>query len=312
MGDLTQIEGEISDHVPGKRSFFKYASPETTLKILENRTIRYSSPLKFNDPFDVQAGLHFDFDLNTLHGKILDKLHEFATATEEPQVDKDEPWGKIALKIRENYPIHGFPRSNLEKITAPSFAWLVNEIRTTQQQIQEQWQKTLLPSMRVFCVSEERDNLLMWAHYAKDHTGVVFEFLSLPAEDNPLSIAEQVIYEDQPAPFYTEAEWIDNILLNRELDRDIVYRRYARIKSTHWKYEREWRVWYPLLPTPNGLLHEDMPIRQSELAAIYIGCKAEEPFVKDVVNLTRKAFHNVKLYQVHKRQDAYALEYTEI
>ena len=31
----------------------------------------------------------------------------------------------------------------------------------------------------LFCVSESQDNLLMWSHYAQNHTGAVIKFLSL-------------------------------------------------------------------------------------------------------------------------------------
>lgn len=293
------------------RSFYKYAAPETVLAVLRSRMVRYSSPLMFNDPFDVQSGLHFDFDLDALHAKVLDRLEELAMAVEEPPVDKNDPWGKVVLRVREKYPTHGFPRDRWKQMSAPVFAWLVREIETTQEKYQEYWWKTLLPGIRVFCVSEERDNLLMWAHYAKDHTGAVFEFLSLPDEDNPLSVAKPVVYVDQPAPFFTEAEWVDSILSIRELNRDELYKRYVYIKSKHWQYEREWRVWYPLIPAPSTLC-EDLPIRPSEFSAIYIGCRAEPAFTDEVVSVTRSVFSHVRIYRARKSQTAYALEYTEI
>ena len=104
---------------PGTRSFFKYAAPETALAVLRNKSVRYSSPLKFNDPFDFQSGLHFDFDLDTLRTRIYDKLDGLVAAREAPVVDAQDPWGKIVLFVREKYPTHGFPRERLEQITAP-------------------------------------------------------------------------------------------------------------------------------------------------------------------------------------------------
>ena len=98
-------------------------------------------------------------------------------------------------------------------MTASSFENLVRQFRVTQQEYQDAWWKTLLPGIRVFCVLEERSNLLMWAHYAKDHTGAVFDFLSLPDEGNPLLVAEPVMYVDHPIPFFTESEWLDHISL---------------------------------------------------------------------------------------------------
>ena len=113
---------------PKKSSFFKYAAPDTVIAILKNQTIRYSSPLSFNDPFDFQSGLYLDFDLDSLHGKVLDRLFELAAAPTEPIVDKDDPWGKLVLLVRQYYPTHGFPREQCEQGSAELFAQLTNEI----------------------------------------------------------------------------------------------------------------------------------------------------------------------------------------
>jgi hypothetical protein len=181
------------------RAFYKYASAEATLAILGSRAVRYSSPLLFNDPFDVQSGLHFDFDIATLHDKFLDRLGELAAAREAPPVDCKYAWGKIVLTAWANYPNCGFPRQRMAEMTAPSFRALTAVIEDTQKKYREHWRSKHMPRARVFCVTEERDNHLMWAHYSRDHTGAVIEFWALPEEDNPLSVASPVIYSDSPA-----------------------------------------------------------------------------------------------------------------
>jgi len=294
---------------PGYRPFYKYASPETTLTVLRNQTVRYSSPLAFNDPFDIQSGLHFNFDIETLHGKVLDRLNELAAAATEPPVDTEDEWGKIVMKVRKYYPTHGFPRERWKAMTAEPFRWLVEQITTTQQRYQQHWWETLLPGVRVFCVSEDRDNLLMWAHYAKDHKGSVMEFWSLPDEDNPLSVARPVDYVSTPPPFFTESEWLDDLLAIRKLDSDALYHRYAYTKSRHWHYEREWRVWYPL---STGGLHDYIPIRRSEFKAIYLGCRAESKFIKDTIELVREGFPNTRILHAIKNESTYSLEYVEL
>lgn len=293
-----------------ERSFFKYASPKTALAILQSKAVRYNSPLKFNDPFDLQSGLHFDFNLSTLHAKILNRLKELAIATEEPAVDAQDPWGKLVLLVREKYPTYGFPLERWEQMSSPLFNRLAQYFRITQQKYKEHWQ-ALLPNIRVFCVSEERDNLLMWAHYAKDHTGVVFEFRSLPEEDNPLSVAQPVVYVDHPVPFFTEGEWIDEILSIQRINWSELNQRYGYIKSTHWQYENEWRIWYSQTPGADSG-HFDCPIRPSEFAAVYIGCQAEPKFASDVIALTHEAFPTTRIYRARKSEAAYTLEYDEI
>ncbi|MBL8517423.1 MAG: DUF2971 domain-containing protein [Betaproteobacteria bacterium] len=297
-------------HILASRPFYKYSSPDTAIEILRSRNVRYSSPQCFNDPFDIQAGLHFDFDIATLHEKVIDRIGELASASEEPAVSNDDPWGKIVLAARQNYPTQGFPRERWRELSGPAFGTLVDVLRDAQRRYQEHWRSTLLPGIRVFCVSEERDNLLMWAHYAKDHTGCVFEFWALPDEDNPLSVAAPVEYVEFPIPFFTEREWIDNLVSIKKLDHGALYRRYAYAKSSCWSYEKEWRVWYPLSASAGN--YDDMPIRPTELKAIYVGCRATTDFANEVVRLASEFFPRANLFRAVKHDTHYSLQYHEM
>lgn len=293
---------------PGRRPFFKYTSPETALAILRNRTVRYSSPKSFNDPFDIQSGLHFNFDVQSLPLKVAARLKELASATEPPPVDPEDVWGMIVFEIWRQYSVYGFSPDRWRANTDHLFAWLVERISEIQKGYQEHWWNKQLPGVRVFCVSEERDNLLMWAHYAKDHTGAVFEFWSLPEEDNPLSVARAVEYVSEPPSFFSEAEFLDHILSIKKLDFPRLYRRYAYFKSAHWQYEREWRVWYPLSDSES---HDYTSVRPSEFSALYLGCRCTPQFKADAKALAERQFPSIRIYQASRLENAYALQYTE-
>ena len=295
---------------PGIRPFFKYTSPDTAKAILSSQTVRYSSPLTFNDPFDIQSGLHFDFDIETLPGTIIERLSEVAAAAQAPQVDSSDVWGQLVLKIREMYPTHGFPKERWRRESSHLFAWLAGKIKETQQGYQRHWREKLLPGVRVFCVSEDRDNLLMWAHYARDHKGAVFEFWSLPEEDNPLSVARPVQYGAKPPPFFSEQAFLDDILAIRKLDFSSLYRRYVYCKCDHWKYEKEWRVWYPLAESSG--LYETMPVRPSEFRALYLGCQMCDDDKRALLELVHEHFPSTRIYQASKSTVAYELEYAEV
>lgn len=300
----------IHNAAPGERPFYKYLPPSTALAILQSQTVRYSSPLSFNDPFDVQSGLHFDFDMDTLHDRVIERIHQLASAAVEPPIDAQDVWGQVVLTIRKHYPTHGFDQKRWKIKSGPSFNQVVQLIKETQKKCQEHWRNMLTPSSRVFCVSEVKDSLLMWAHYAKDHTGCVFEFWSLPNEDNALSVARCVDYVETPPPFYSEDEWLDDFVGIKKLDLNRLNRRYAYVKSSHWSYEREWRVWYPLAEGSGEF--DEVPIRSSELRAMYIGCRASDPFREELVLKVRQMYPQARVYQATKREDAYALNFTEI
>jgi len=112
-------------------------------------------------------------------------------------------------------------------------------------------------------------------------------------------------------PFLSEEELIESILSLREFSLDNFYKRYVLTKSNHWKYEHEWRVWYPLIPPPNSL-YQDSKIRPSELAAIYLGCKADPAFSDEIISRTRVSFPSTRIYRMRKSKTEYTLDYEEI
>ena len=291
---------------PGRRPLYKYMSPQTACIVAESRTVRYSSPLTFNDPFDVQAGLHFSFDIGSLPGKVLSRLDDLAKSPLPPTVDAEDVWGQLVLLVREHYHSHGVPEVLKTDRGVEPLGRIVSAIRETQRQYQEHWWSRLLPGVRVFCVSEVHDNLLMWAHYAQDHTGAVFEFWSLPEEDNLLSVAAPVEYVPSPPSFFTEKEFIDDLLSLKRLDAQSLYRRYAYVKSDHWAYEQEWRVWYPFSDSTD---HDLIPISTAELKAVYFGCRMDPEVQRRLTTLLRVGFPGARLLKANRRSDAYALEF---
>jgi hypothetical protein len=54
-----------------ERSFFKYVSRETAKAVLSNNTLRWSSPILFNDPFDIQFDLRVEVNRRVVKSKAL-------------------------------------------------------------------------------------------------------------------------------------------------------------------------------------------------------------------------------------------------
>lgn len=294
--------------MPIPRPFYKYCTPDGALAMLASGAARYSTPLLFNDPFDIQAGLHFDFDVEKLHRAVVERIGEYAASNDELPVDPQDVWGQLVLMARHHFSTHGFDLERWMQLTTQSFSNLLEVIRDTQTQYQNHWHEVHLPQMRVFCISEDRDNLLMWAHYAKDHKGAVFELWSLPDEDNPLSVAKPVKYVENPIAFFSINEFVDDMLSIRRLDIKTLYGRYACTKSKHWAYEKEWRVWYPLSQTVE---YDFIPIRPSELKAVYLGCRSEQRFQDHVRCLLNENYPEAKLYIAQKATGSYSLYYTD-
>ena len=293
-----------------KERFFKYTTAETLVSILEASTVRYSSPLLFNDPFDAQSGLHFDFDIQLFPDKLLAHIKNLVSLPTKPDFPASSPWGEAIQFLWEKRIEHG---------VLPDDLWntihsLIHQLKGQMVQLQSGFRKgwdDYLPRIRVFSVAEEKDNLLMWSHYAKSHTGVVIEFLVLPQEDNPLCAAGQAIYSQNPPSLFTQQQWMDDILGICPFDLNELYTRYAYVKSNIWAYEKEWRVW-DLIQVQQGVLYSDYPLHEKEIGAIYLGCKMSPDDRTKLVKLISQKQPHARIFQARKASEEYRLDFEQM
>jgi len=293
-----------------KTFFFKYTSALSAKKILETSKVIYRSPREFNDPFDVQSGLHFDFDIESMPDLILAQIEKLVSLKDRPEISSADPFGELVLRMWEKKATHGFPKEKLRELARPPLVFLKEQMVLFQKQYQDAWWNQFLPRLRVFSISETHDNLLMWSHYSKDHTGVVFEFRVLPEEDNPLCVAKPVQYCKISPALFSEREWLDEIFGVRELDISAFYFRYAYIKSDIWAYEREWRVW-DLLPQVEEKLHSYYDLRPNEIAAVYLGCRISSDEKATLLRLLSN-YPNAKIFQARKAVDEFRLDFDAV
>jgi len=57
--------------------FYKYMPAETAVKVLASRRLRWSSPTRFNDPFDVPRTLAYGFEPQHIAQAVSDLLNEY-------------------------------------------------------------------------------------------------------------------------------------------------------------------------------------------------------------------------------------------
>lgn len=55
-------------------AFYKYMTYSTANIVLENQTLRWSTPATLNDPYDIQFDLRINFDRDKVLHHALDKL----------------------------------------------------------------------------------------------------------------------------------------------------------------------------------------------------------------------------------------------
>lgn len=189
---------------------YKYVPfSEGSLAIIKEGTMKFTSPSEFNDPFDcapdINVGIYVDHVSN--RKDLLKKAADYRGYS---------PAERIANK-----------QKMLKQIENAVFDDFVKQL-----------------SKRIGVCSLSRDalNLLMWAHYAKNHTGFVVEF-RIPTEQyctNSEAIQYMLDYLFPLEVDYCE----DKPILNsfEDKDKESNANKQFLVKGIDWAYEKEERV----------------------------------------------------------------------
>lgn len=273
-------------------SLFKYFSQDGALATLESGRLRWSSPLRFNDPAEFQR-----------MPRLEPSMREAAAVL--PQILVEAALG--VGSVRENELSHGFAlllglarlllaqginphelQAELKDAMRPPSADLKDVLRDV-------FTVESLTSTRVLCVTESPLNMSMWANYAQGHTGCVLGFRHLQELSTPLLAAKPVTYCAEPP---VVGSGLDLLLYgtNPDLQRrtlDAI----CFTKRHEWVNEREWRVVY--WSTQNsGSDFSDWKFYPGELDSISFGVHSPPAFVEKVQEIADHRYPHVKLQQL--------------
>jgi hypothetical protein len=175
-------------------------------KMLFNNNIYFTSPSRFNDPFDCSLNIRLGESVKTLTLEVL---------------------------LQDYYPKSS--RSEIEKM-AHTISGIASSILDETAFIQKNFAERIYLSVGVFSLSEINDNILMWSHYSNSHKGMCIGFKTLELRnflkehfDKNLVVLSKMEYSKE----------YPDINLD-EKDEDIG-RKLLKTKADNWRYEKEWR-----------------------------------------------------------------------
>jgi hypothetical protein len=158
----------------------------------------------------------------------------------------------------------------------------------------------LVSTVGIYCLSEKKDDLLMWSHYSDSHRGLVVEFKAL-IENTLFWEAFKVIYqEDYPTVS------IANIIMN--IGKADEFRKALLTKSSHWAYEQEWRILKMEVEGGPGY-YEFSP---ELLTGVILGALMSEQHKKTLKHWIEGYPTKVSLYQAMLNGSRYQLDITKI
>ena len=143
----------------------------------------------------------------------------------------------------------------------------------------------------LYCLSEHNDSILMWTHYAAEHSGYCLEF---EVADN-FNAAQQVKYA-------TKFPVVDVFTTPLKEQVDLVF----LTKFQGWSYEREWRI----VDIKRGSGPREYP--RELLRSVIFGLKMQETEREKIRVWVKKRGHSVRFFQEQQDNQQFKIVIKEI
>ena len=279
---------------------YKYMSVKTAKAVFQSHTLRWSTPALFNDPFDVQFDLHIDCNLSKVKKLSLDKL--WKAFYEKAPLNPNNLLGNLIQLAGNNFPI--LSRDEFDKIYGPSLdeTFKLQEKRAPYHNAKIQKHMAL---SKILCLSEINNSLLMWAHYADDHKGLVFKFQSNEERDGAFLAAKKVVYSENMPRLMDENSLSDLLSGSGNIDVNEQIEKLTYTKAKCWEYENEWRICAGNGRTNNP--YEDLPFNMLDLSEVILGCNIPPKDGEEIISIVRKSLPHVTISEAVEDSHEYKL-----
>lgn len=239
-----------------KIKLFKYLPfTEGSLKVLTEGTMKFTKPSEFNDPFDCAP----DHESHN--------IKEFVSSRPD-----------LIEKVVQ------FNRVSPDKIESEKLL-MIKRLKTAINN--GEFGQKASDSVGICSLTRDPLNLLMWAHYSKDHTGFVVEF-NIPLESF-YPINNDIKYFEWLIPQKVEYQETKPVV-NFSDDQNTKIKKQFLIKGDVWSYEQEERVIDYI--RGSGIHKFD---QNAILSSVIVGMKMESPEYMRIKKILAKLFEKNKL-----------------
>lgn len=267
-------------------------SAPTAAIVLKNRTLRWSSPVLFNDPFDVPRELSFSLTPVNIVQALARRV---AALIKEPPRDTSNLESELCLVIDA---VKSGISEELKARLIESAQESGKTHRPTGQgmeTLREMW-RNWLPQFRILCLTESPEHAAMWYHYADQYRGVVLELRCADEHDSAWLAAKPVTYPRLKPLVYTAEGWAELLTLRHEIAVRTILETAIYTKAPDWEYEGEWRTMTFKRKDDTGLF-TDYKLHPEELSAVYFGPRISRHERETIAHLASN-YPNAKLLNV--------------
>ena len=271
------------------RRIFRYYKAEHGLKVLNDLEIRASIPTELNDPFELSPNI----DPTQFNRRRLEAILRQDFYIERAYRREGRQRGFGSKKRFKHWYLKDVARRAAEAL--PKIPENVEAIRADfALRFGRYW--------RLICASLVYDSVLMWSHYAANHTGLVlaFDTAEMPFSQIQKDCWLTVKYtNEKPDYVYSIKE--------REFRRKMFA--VAGTKAKSWSYEEEIRIVLPSSIREGRFL----PLTPKGIAAVYCGCRiagGDQAAVQ--VALKHPGLEHIELWEASLNKSEYALRFIQV
>ncbi|MEQ9947760.1 DUF2971 domain-containing protein [Pectobacterium aroidearum] len=274
---------------------YKYLPPER-IDVLINKMICFNNPRNFNDPFEFHAVFE--------QGGLLNKIENIIEGMN--LSDKmDDEFKSMYMRLSQD------KQSDISQQFLPVMRALFENskpmIINSANQVYENFNNAFVDFTRVLCLSEKKDNLLMWGHYADSHRGFVLEF------DVNNGFFNQRKNQRDEYGYLREVKYKKDIDILDPISGDVS--NYFLSKSKDWEYEREWRMLLPKHQANQKInLYDLFSFPASAIKSVILGCKTTIEFEHEIkILLTEdEEYSHVNLFKCIRSNERYEVVISRI
>jgi hypothetical protein len=275
---------------------FKYAKTEIAITILEKKTLKWSNPDLFNDPFEFKSPLEYGFEWDEMMEIALQRFGTILTRIEDPILAIGHLMAPTIARLREQW--KGRDPTEASRQWDAGFKTLAQKFKDQAASDAKTWFE-MKQTYRVLCLSAVHDHILMWSHYADNHRGVVLEF-------RPMIFARPVVYSTEVPVAASLQEYVGWLTGERlKPDASDGFEKSVYTKSSVWAYENEWRVLDKRSSDKEPFFYRDF--HPQELVAVYFGCRISPEGRKRMMGIVAGWESPVSLFQMRDERIRFEL-----
>lgn len=274
---------------------YKYLTKEGGVASLRSISVKYSPPDEFNDPFEGMLRNFNQSELEELFFLAREAIHT------------EQAWRKFC---------HSSPFADNEQLFSLRHDILIGRVdlervlrlglNETAEGMTNGFIHDISKRMGIACFSARKDSILMWSHYAQNHTGIVVGYRS-----RSLGTLLPIHYrtDRMPLPF-GQFKKTPNRLAAKKWPIEL-----WTSKFSDWQYEQEWRSLSPIekLQTKKvkGSVMFLKKLRPQSISEIIMGTRIDDGLKMECFSFVR-SHHQCSLFQARYHKRDYALEFIPV